>query len=148
MAEKAKVKIYPFYPKVLALSGVILIGISLYFIFLRPPLLPEDVRFMEANPVAIQAAAPGLTRWLQKVFWVMGGYIFSSGLLTLYIAFSSFKAKTRGAFPAVAIAGLSSIVWMTVVNFIIGSDFRWLLLLFALVWAAALILYRIEKIEK
>lgn len=98
MAEKAKVKIYPFYPKVLALSGVILRGISFYFIFLRPSLLPEDVRYMEANSIEIQAVAPGLARWLQKVYWVTCGYIFSSGLLTLYIAFSSFKAKTRAHF--------------------------------------------------
>ena len=120
-------------------------GIGLYFIFLRPPLLPEDARYMNTTLVEIQAAAPGLVRWLQKVFWVMGGYIFTSGLLTIYIAFSSFQARARGAFPVIAFAGLSSIGWMTVVNFIIGSDFKWILLMSVLPWAAALILYRMEK---
>ena len=31
---------------VLILAGVTLIGVGLYFILLRPPLLPEDVRYM------------------------------------------------------------------------------------------------------
>ena len=138
-------KLNPFYPKVLALGGVILVGIGLYFIFLRPPLLAEDARYMDTTLAEIQAVAPGLTRWLQKVFWVMGGYIFTVGLLTIYIAFSSLQARMRAAFPVIAFAGLSSIGLMTFVNFIIDSDFKWILLLCALPWAAALILYRIEK---
>ncbi|MEP6902295.1 MAG: hypothetical protein ABJA66_11125 [Actinomycetota bacterium] len=119
-------------------------GIGLYFIFLRPPLLPEDVRYMDTTLAEIQRAAPGLARWLQKVFWVMGGYIFTAGLLTTYVAFASFQTRTRGAFQVIVLAGLSSIGWMTVINFIINSAFKWLLLVFVLVWAAALILYRIE----
>ncbi len=138
----------PFYPKVLALGGIILMGIGLYFIFLRPPLLAEDARYMDTTIAEIQAAVPGLTRWLQKVFWVMGGYIFTVGLLTIYIAFSAFQTRTRVAFPIIAVAGLSSIGWMTGVNFIINSDFKWLLLMSALVWAAALILYKLEGEKK
>jgi len=142
------VKLYPYYPKVLALGGLVLIGIGLYFIFLRPPLLPEDARYMNTTLAEIQAVVPGLLNWLQKVFWVMGGYIFTAGLLTMYVAFSSFQMRTRGALPVVAFAGLSSIGWMTGVNFIINSDFKWLLLLSALPWAAALILYKIEGEKK
>ena len=138
-------RLYPYSPKVLALGGVMLIGMGLYFIFLRPPLLPEDARYMGTTLADMQAAAPGLAGWLQKVFWVLGGYIFTVGLLTIYIAFSSFQARVRGAFPVLAFAGLSSVGWMATVNFIINSDFKWLLLVFTLVWAAALVLYRIEK---
>lgn len=138
----------PYYSKLLALGGIILIGIGLYFIFLRPPLLPEDARYIGSTLSDIQTATPGLFRWLQKVFWVLGGYIFTLGLLTVYIAFSSFKTRRRGAFPVIAVAGLSSIGWMTIVNFIINSDFKWLLLLSALPWAAALILYRMEGEKK
>ncbi len=39
---------------VLALCGLILMGIGLYFVFLRPPLLPEDLRFMGASLSTIQ----------------------------------------------------------------------------------------------
>lgn len=31
---------------VLSLGGVILVGLGLYFMFVRPPLLPEDARYM------------------------------------------------------------------------------------------------------
>ncbi len=119
-------------------------GIGLYFLFFRPPLLPEDARYMGTTLAEIQVSVPGLTRWLQKVFWVMGGYIFTTGLLTIYIAFSSFKTRTRGAFPVIAVAGLSSISGMTVINFIISSDFKWLLLVSVFPWVAALTLYQIE----
>ncbi len=143
--QAVEMRLCPYYSKVLAFGGIILMGIGLYFIFLRPPLLAEDARYMDTTLAEIQAVAPGLLPWLQKVFWVMGGYIFTVGVLTIYIAFSTFQARVRGAFPMIVIAGLSSIGWMTVVNFILNSDFKWLLLVSALVWAAALILYRIEK---
>lgn len=141
-------KFSPYYPKAVALGGIILVGVGLYFIVLRPPLLPEDARYMGASLAEIQTAVPGLSHWLQKVFWVMGGYIFTTGLFTIYVAFSSFQTRLRGAFPLVAFAGFTSIGWMTVVNFIINSDFKWPLLLFTLPWAAGLILYLIEGEKK
>ncbi len=39
-------KVKPYSAAVLALCGVALIGIGLYFIFLRPALLPEDARYI------------------------------------------------------------------------------------------------------
>ena len=75
----------------------------------------------------------------------MGGYIFTTGLLIVFISFTSFRTRLRGAFSIVTLAGISSIGLMAVVNFIIGSDFKWLLLTFTLPWAIALILYRLHK---
>jgi hypothetical protein len=135
----------PYSPKALALGGLSLLGIGGYFLLLRPPLLPEDARYMGTTLPALQAAVPGLLRWLQKVFWVMGGYMVATGLLTLHVAFSSFRSRQPGAFPVVALAGLCSIGWMTAVNFLLDSDFKWLLLVLTLPWIAALLLYRIEK---
>lgn len=62
-------------------------GIGIYFIFLRPPLLPEDARYMDTTLAEIQAAAPGLVRWLQKVFWVLGGYIYRRFVDALHCLF-------------------------------------------------------------
>lgn len=140
----SEMRLVPYHPKVLALGGFILMGIGLYFIFLRPPLLQEDARYIGSTVSEIQASVPGLSRWLQKVFWVLGGYVFSVGSLTVAVAVSSFEIRTQPAFPLIAFAGLSSIGWMTVVNFIIDSDFKWPLLVSAAVWAAALLLYRRE----
>jgi hypothetical protein len=140
---EAAVKLRPYSATVLALGGIILMGLGLYFVFLRPPLLPEDPRYMGSSLSEIQAALPGLSLWLRRVFWVMGGYMFAAGLLTTYVAQTTFRARARGAVGVVALAGLASIGWMAVVNFIIASDFRWLLLAFVLIWVVALVLYRI-----
>lgn len=134
----------PYSATVLALGGVTLMGLGLYFALLRPPLLPEDPRYMGTSLTELQIAVPGLLLWLRRVFWVMGGYIFSSGLLTVYIARTSFRARAKGAVGTVALAGLASIGWMAIVNFIIASDFKWLLLAFVLPYAIAIGLFYIE----
>ena len=136
---------YPRSAVALALGGAILMALGLYFVFLRPPLLPEDPRFMGSSLAQVQEALPGLSLWLRRVFWVMGGYIFTTGLLTVYLALTAFRSRARGAASVVAVSGLASIGLMVVVNFVIASDFRWLILSFALPWAVALALYRIER---
>jgi len=135
----------PYSSNLLAFAGLLFIGMGLFFIFIRPPILPEDLVYMESSISNIAENLPGLTNWLEKVFWVMGGYIFTSGVLTVYISLSSFRARQRGAFVTVTLAGISSIGLMTVVNFLIGSDFKWLLFSFMILWAMALILYILDK---
>lgn len=56
----------------LTACGVALILIGGFFVALRPPLLPEDARFMGAPADAILGAIPGLGTWLRRVFWVLG----------------------------------------------------------------------------
>ena len=48
---------------VLAACGIWLVVLGLYFIGVRPPLLPEDTRFMGTTPAAIRGNVPGLERW-------------------------------------------------------------------------------------
>jgi hypothetical protein len=139
-------KLRPYSSTVLALGGAILMALGLYFVFLRPPLLPEDLRYMGTSLSQLQATLPGLLTWLHRVFWVLGGYMFAAGLLTVYAALTVFRSRAKGAAVVVAVAGLASIGWMAAVNFIIGSDFKWLLLAFAILWAIALGLYRIETV--
>ena len=122
----------------LALGGVILIGMGLYFGFLRPPLLPEDLRYMGASLAQIQTTLPGLELWLVRVFRVLGGYMFATGLLTAYVAATGFRTGELGAVAVVSVAGLTSIGWMAITNFVIDSDFKWLLLAFTLPWVVAL----------
>ena len=138
-------KLRPYSATVLALGGTILVVLGLYFVFLRPPLLPEDPRFMGTTLVELQANVPGLQIWLRRVFWVMGGYMFTTGLLTFYLAVTAFRARARGVALVVALAGLASIGLMAVVNFIIASDFKWLILSFTLPWATAIVLYWLER---
>ena len=137
--------IKPYSASVLAFAGLLLIAMGIYFILLRPALLPEDLHYMKTTLPVIDNSAPGLSAWLQKVFWVMGGYIFTTGLLIVFISLTSFRKRLPGAFNIVVLAGISSIGSMVVVNFIIDSDFKWVLLTFTLPWVFALILYRFHK---
>lgn len=140
----ARTGLMPWSARTLLLSGVSVAGIGVYFVFIRPPLLPEDPRYIGTSLLQIQSVLPGLSTWLRHVFWVMGGYIFATGLLTCYIAASGFRTRSPGAAIVVALAGCASIGLMTIVNFLIRSDFKWLLLLLAATWAAALALYCLE----
>ena len=134
-----KAKLSP--PSIFLLShGVILMGLGLYFVIIRPALLPEDPRFMGTTLSEIQATMPGLLIWLRRVFWVMGGFMFTAGLLTTFVAATAFQQLTRSVRFVIVLAALTSIGWMAVINFMLNSDFKWLLLAFNLPWIAALVL--------
>jgi hypothetical protein len=125
----------------LATGGLLLIALGLYFAFLRPPLLPEDSRYMGTSFSEIQAAVPGLLTWLPHVFRVLGGYMFATGLLTSYLAATAFREGRAWAVPIAAAAGLASLGVMVATNFLIGSDFKWLLAAMFLPWPTALLLW-------
>lgn len=124
----------------LTLCGISLVGIGGFFILARPALLPEDARFMSSTTQEILHAVPGLGRWLRRVFWVMGGYVVTTGFLVLYVANTGLRSDSGGALAILALSGLASIGWMTTVNFLIRSDFKWALLCLDLVWALGLLL--------
>jgi hypothetical protein len=124
--------------------GVALAGIGLYFVVLRPPLLPEDVSYMGMSVPDVERAVPGLANWLQKVFWVLGGYVASTGLFTVYMAAVSLRTG-RVPVAVLALTGLTSLGWMAVVNFVINSDSKWPLLGLAVLWGGALALASSES---
>jgi hypothetical protein len=130
---------------VLAIAGILLVGMGLYFIILRPPLLPEDVRFMGVG-AQLDPIRPQLAAWLAYVFWVLGGYILATGALTVTLAATSFRRHSSAAAWGALIGGVASIGWMAAVNFMINSDFKWVLLGMALVWAAGLALFVFEQL--
>ena len=109
-----------------------------YFILLRPPLLPEDARYIGLSLERVATAAPRLMRWLRQVFRVLGGHILASGVLTITLVTSpSFRAHNWGAVIAAMTAGMASIGLMTIVNFRIDSDFKWMLFGVGLLWLSA-----------
>jgi hypothetical protein len=134
----------PYSVNALSAAGLILGAMGLYFMFIRPPLLPEDLHYMGTSMQTVKQHLPMLPAWLQKVFWVLGGHLFTTGLLTVFMSRTSFRTRSPGVFTVTLLAGLSSIGWMTIVNFIIGSDFMWLLLSFTVPWVVALVLYRLR----
>ncbi len=125
----------------LAGCGVWLVALGLYFIVLRPPLLPEDTRFIGSSLEQVRAALPGLEGWLQRVFTVLGGFIAGTGVLTLFVALVAVPSGLRGASWAIALTGALTVALMSAINFDLHSDFKWLLLVPPLVWLGGLVLH-------
>lgn len=125
----------------LTACGAWLVGLGAYFVFVRPPLLPEDPRFIGATLERLREAAPGLEAWLDIVFTVMGGFMAGAGVLTVFVARTAVPARLPGTAWAVALAGALTVVLMSAMNFVLHSDFRWLLLVPALLWAAGVAAY-------
>lgn len=83
----------------------------------RPALLPEDPRYIGSSMAEIRAAIPGLERWLGRVFSVMGGFMAAAGALTVFVAATAAPARSRGAGPILALAGLFTVAMMSATNF-------------------------------
>ncbi|MDQ6803852.1 MAG: hypothetical protein M3065_02540 [Actinomycetota bacterium] len=124
----------------LAVCGLGVVGIGVFFVAFRPPLLPEDRRYMAAQQEPLDAVLPALARWLEKVFWVMGGYMVATGVLTIHLALSGVRDGSATAWVVAGAAGVASVGLMAVVNVLLRSDFRWPLLGLALLWTAAALL--------
>jgi hypothetical protein len=129
---------------VLAGAGIAVMGIGSYFILLRPPLLPEDLRFLALPASQLDIVRSRLELWLTHVFLVLGGYAVATGVLTVALAATSFRAHSRGAAIGATIGGAASIGLMAAVNFAIASDFKWVLLGIALLWLCSLMLFWLE----
>jgi hypothetical protein len=63
--------------RMLILASLALVGLGLYFVFIRPPLLPEDERYIGAPARELGGAGPHLAGWLGHVFRVVVGVNFA-----------------------------------------------------------------------
>jgi hypothetical protein len=131
----------------IASCGIWYIAIGIYFLFLRPTFLPEDLRYLDNSLVELRAKVPGLESWLDHVFTVAGGFMAASGTLIVYVGWVVMPLRLRGIAPLLAIAGSLSLGLMSAVNFALQSDFRWILVAPPAIWAAALLVYIAERRE-
>lgn len=127
--------------KVFAACGLWMILLGVYFILLRPALLPEDPRFMGTSLEALRAAAPGLEGWLSHVFNVMGGFMVTAGTMTILVAWRFLAQRAPGTLLTLTVAGASGVALMSATNFLLNSDFRWLLTAPVLLWLVGLACY-------
>jgi hypothetical protein len=114
---------------------------GIYFIFVRPPLLPEDLQYMGTSSERLLATTPKLASWLRLVFTVLGGYIVGAGVLLVYLALGAFAERKPYALWAALLAGGFTTGLMSVANLFINSHFKFALLALTAVWLAALICY-------
>jgi len=112
----------------LGACGAWLILLGAYFIFLRPPLLAEDLRYIAITEAAAGRGMPGLADWLKLVFIVLGGFAASSGVALAYLSIWILPRRQKGAALVAAVMTILGPALMCAVNFALRSDFRWLLL--------------------
>lgn len=129
------------YKVIFIVCGVWLIGLGLYFMFLRPAFLPEDLRYSGVTLREIQSATPGIADWLRRVFTVMGGFIVGAGTLTIHAAMYASRHRKNASLAVLTSAGVFMVGAMSLTNFQLDSDFKWLLLVPSLLWLAGLVMY-------
>jgi hypothetical protein len=71
----------------------------------------------------------------------MGGFMMGTGALTLYLALTAIPQRLPATAATLAAAGAATVGLMSAVNFVLVSDFRWVLVVPALLWAAGTGLY-------
>lgn len=54
----------------------------------------------------------------------------ATSFLTVYMCATSFKTGKLGVMAVVSLSGLASIGKMVITNFMVDSDFKWLLMMF------------------
>lgn len=126
---------------IFAACGIWLIGLGGYFVFVRSPLLPEDLRFIGSTAKEVEALLPQLAAWLRNVFTVLGGFIAGCGVLVLFMSGRVGLQSAPRTGVALGVTGLLTVATMSWINFALDSDFKWLLLVPALVWLLGLVTY-------
>jgi predicted membrane channel-forming protein YqfA (hemolysin III family) len=135
-------KIFGFLSKwIFVACGTWLIGLGIFFMFARPSLLPEDLRYLGISGNQVEVILPNLVSWLQRVFTVMGGFIAGCGVLTTLVGIRLVPRSTHGTGSSLGCVGLLTVVAMSWTNFMLDSDFRWLLVLPVIAWSLGLISY-------
>ena len=127
--------------------GFWLVVLGLYFALLRPALLPEDLRYIGRGAGLERVPLLGLGRWLHRVFIVMGGFIAASGVLTAFLAVSAVAERRARTSVVLWIVGLATVATMSWTNFVIESDFKWLLLAPTILWGTGTAAYALEGRE-
>lgn len=114
---------------ILRLLGGYQLALGGWFMTLRPPLLPEDLRY-------VGQASSSLRSWLDLVFNVMGGQMAAFGCALILVSLCKLNEWTRLGRALLLASGALSALLMAYTNFVLGSDFRWALLIPVALWMA------------
>lgn len=120
--------------------GLLAVGTGLYFMALRPALLPEDLRFTGLHQPEV---APALARWLRIVFRTWGGFVVGLGLMV--VGHGAAYLVNRPALSRIGMAAGCVFAFASFVlsNIQLRSDFLWFIaLLFVGAVASAIVVLR------
>jgi hypothetical protein len=118
----------------LGLLGMAALGIGLYFLLLRPAMLPEDLRFTGVRPGEVPAR---LLDWLTIVFRTWGGFMVGFGVVLIGVATSFLRATRTLLRVGTAVGIIAAFGQFFLSNLAISSDYLVVVgLLFGLALAA------------
>ena len=101
----------------LALWGTYQIGLGVYFLAVRPTLLPEDERAISSTLRDVLLAAPGFKTWINRVLSVLGGQALACGILLLSaVLVLRRRAASAWEIAVLATAGLPSVALMSIAD--------------------------------
>lgn len=120
----------------LLVLGVLTLGTGAYFLFLRPAMLPEDVRLTGIDP---QLLPPAMLDWLRIVFRSWGGFMVAFGILMVSVASYMITSRPGLLSWGVVFALLVAFGRFLASNILIHPDFLWFIgALFAIAIVTAL----------
>lgn len=113
------------------------------------PLLPEDVKFTGLSLEDLSKNDPRLLKWLGLVMRAWGGFIFSTGVFTIYLAKHGIRNRQRWALNALAFGGIPMFTTFFIGNIILESQFLILIgCIFFLYCASLLMMWKYFNDEK
>jgi len=114
----------------LLILGVLTIGTGGYFVFVRPPMLPEDVR---VTGVSAELLAPAMLDWLRIVFQTLGGFVAGFGIFMVAVSVHMLTRRPGLLEWGVALGLLVAFGRFLASNIALHSDYLWFIsVLFAL----------------
>lgn len=118
--------------------GLLTLGTGVHFLFFRPAMLPEDVRFTGMEPGLLR---PEMLQWLRIVFQTWGGFLAGFGILIVSVASYLLTSRIAILKAGTSVAVLVAFGRFLASNVLINSDFILFVgVLFAAATLAALLL--------
>lgn len=118
--------------------GIFTLGTAVFFLVLRPPLLPEDIRHTGIDPGVLTDEFLG---WLSIVFRTWGGFIAGYALALLGIGLFAMTGQRRWLYWPAALGIVVAFGRFFYSNIVLSSDFLWFIsFLFLLALVAATLL--------
>jgi len=122
----------------LGVLGVLTLATGLHFLFFRPAMLPEDVRFTGVRPSDLP---PRIIEWIQIVFRTWGGFMAGFGIAQIGVASYIITARRALLYWGTALAVVTAFGRFVISNLAIKSDYLvFIVILFGLAVVVALCL--------
>jgi hypothetical protein len=100
--------------------GIVTFGTGVHFLFFRPAMLPEDIRFTGMDPRLLR---PEMLEWLRIVFRTWGGFLIGFGLLLSSVAGYLLTSRTAVLTLGTSVAILIAFGRFLASNVLIGSAY-------------------------